>query len=106
MTPDAAAALRARLLALRADTLRQLDDADVISPGFLALMAGIHAALDALDAMPVDAEPADRAVLVDDGETIRLVSYTEARAVATVALSPRCAIGLAGELIAAAHRRL
>jgi hypothetical protein len=45
-----ATALQSRLLDLRADTLRQLAEADAIVPGYLHLIAGINAALVALDA--------------------------------------------------------
>jgi hypothetical protein len=51
-------------------------------------------------------KPAARAVVSDDGETIRLILYGEDGAVATVTLAPVRAIALAGELIEAALLRL
>jgi hypothetical protein len=70
--PDALAALRARLTALRDDVLRQLANGEALDGGLLHLLAGVGAALDALDGVPVDAQPVDRVVVVDDGETVRL----------------------------------
>jgi hypothetical protein len=49
---------------------------------------------------------AHRAVLQDDGRAIRLVLFYGAAALGIAALDPVSAIGLAGELLAAAHRRL
>jgi len=102
-----ASTLRDRLLGLRADVLGQLAAADRIEPGHLALLPGINAALTALDAVPVDAEPAARAIITDiPGESIAVALYGEDGKAASVELSPRRAIGLAGELIAAGLRRL
>ncbi len=100
------ASLRTRLLDLRVDVLRKLAEAEHLDGGLLALLGNIAAALAALDAPSPDAQPAERAVLVDDGETIRLVVYLGANRVAVVELSAARAVGLAGELIAAASRRL
>jgi hypothetical protein len=52
MSPDATAALRARLLALRDDALRQLAEADHLDGGLLALVGNVGAALAAIDAEP------------------------------------------------------
>ena len=58
--------LRPRLIALRRDVLVQLSEADELGGGMLALLAGINAALLAVDAevaAPLDdAAPAERAV--------------------------------------------
>ena len=104
--PDALAALRDRLLALRADLVRQLAASDALDAGLLTLVGHVGAALDALDAAPADAALAERAVVTDDGEAIRLASYTGAARVAVVELDAARAVRLAGELIAAAVRRL
>src|SRR5260221_11486436 len=80
-----------------------------VDGGTLALLADVQGALPAIDAAEADGrevEPAERAVVTDDGETIRLAAYRGNIAVAEVELSPRRAITLAGELIAAAARRL
>jgi hypothetical protein len=47
-----------------------------------------------------------RAVLADDGTAIRLTLHPEAGAATAVTLAPHRAIALAGELTAAALRRL
>jgi hypothetical protein len=106
VTVEALVALRDRLAALRDDVLRQLAEGDGIDGGMLALFGNTAAALDALDTMPAEVVSAERVVVADDGVTIKLVSYTEAGAVAAVALDPRRAVHLAGDLIAAASRRL
>jgi hypothetical protein len=55
----------------------------------------------------VEAEPATRAVVSDDGREIRLTLYGEAGVPAVaVVLDPARAIALAGELITAARPRL
>jgi len=57
MTPDSAAALRARLLALHRDALAQLAAAEVIDSGLLRLVADSSAVLAVLDQPTmVDAE--------------------------------------------------
>jgi hypothetical protein len=63
----------------------------------------------ALDATTPDGvmTPASWIVIVDDGETVRLVLYADAAGmVATVPLDPRRAVQLAAELTRAASRRL
>ena len=99
-------ALRDRLLALRDDVLRQLAKADHLDSGLLALLGNVGAALAALDAAPEDVEPAERAVVVDDGNSIALVVYRGAAAVASVTLSPQRAVGIAVDLGSAARRQL
>jgi hypothetical protein len=69
-------------------------------------VAGITAALDALSCMPIDAEPAARAVVSDDGEAIRLTLYGEGGSVAAVELDLVRAVALAGRLLKAAAPRL
>jgi hypothetical protein len=100
------AALRARLLAFRNDALRQLANGEALDGGLLHLLAGVGAALDALDDVSVDAQPADRLIVADDGETIRLDTYRGAERPASVEVSPLHALALAGALIAAAVQRL
>jgi hypothetical protein len=100
----ARATTRSRLLALRADVLRQLDEADALDGGLLRLLADANAAIATIDAQPSEGEPAARAVVSDDGIEIRLISYTQTGAAAMVVLDPRRAIALAGQLITAALR--
>jgi hypothetical protein len=104
--PDALAALRARLTALRDDVLRQLAEDEVLDGGMLALLGNTAAALDALDTMPAEVVSAERAVVADDGMRIKLVVYDGAAARGAVPLDSARAVNLAGALIAAAARRL
>jgi hypothetical protein len=99
------ATTRSRLLALRADVLRQLDQADALDGGLLRLLADANAAIDE-SRQPPEGEPAVRAVVSDDGIEIRLISYTQTGPAAMVVLDPRRAIALAGQLITAALRYL
>ena len=88
----------------------------LIDGGGLALLADVQGALAAIDAARPDChdvepierevEPAERVVVTDDGVTIRLSAYRGDTLAAEVELSPLRAITLAGELIAAAARRL
>ena len=75
-------------------------------PGHLPLIAGINAALDALDTMPGEGAAAARAAVSADSREIRLTLYSEAGAVATVALDPVRATALAGRLIGAVLGRM
>jgi len=88
---------------------RLLDDlGERIDGGSLAMLAGITAALAALDAgEPVDAEPAERAIVTyAPSLPITLALYAaDGRAVA-VELKPIRALTIANELIAAAVARL
>lgn len=51
-------------------------------------------------------QPPARAVVVDDGRSVRLIAYGGPEALATVELDPARALALAGDLIEAARRRL
>jgi hypothetical protein len=62
-------------------------------------IAAINAALGALDETPPEAEPASRAAVSHNGQTIRLTLFAETGAVAAAELEPVTAIGLASELI-------
>ena len=68
---DSVTARRNRLLALRADALQQLANADHLGAGLVTL-ANVEAVLAALDP---DLEPAARAIVSDDGSMIRLTVY-------------------------------
>jgi hypothetical protein len=104
---QASRGLRARLLALRSEALRQLADGDGVDAGMLALVAHAGVALDALDDVPADAEPAARAIVVDiPGEPVVLTLYSPDGRVAAVDLGPERAVSLASELIRAALPRL
>jgi hypothetical protein len=100
------ARLRDRLIELRDDALNRMLRRGTVEPGHLPLIAGIAAALNALDTMPVEAAAAARAVVSDDSRKIRLTLYSEAGAVATVALDPVRATALAGRLIEAVLGRM
>jgi hypothetical protein len=69
------------------------------------LLAGISAALVAIDGELVDAATAARAAVSDD-EQIRLTLYAEDHAVAAIEPEPARAVGLAGRLIEAAAPKL
>ena len=56
--------------------------------------------------MRMTAPAAERTVVSDDGREIRLTLYAGAETVAGMTLPPQRAVSLAGELIAAAARRL
>ncbi|MGH7099621.1 MAG: hypothetical protein ACREE4_18435 [Stellaceae bacterium] len=129
---DSAAALRDRLLAMRAELVETMVR-DGFSAGLGALLAQIAAALAALDNAPqslaervfADGEPTAgasnsanrqtslltaigtvRAVLADNGEAIRLTIYDGAAALGAAVLDPLRAVGLGAELIAAALLKL
>jgi Holliday junction resolvase len=72
----------------------------------LAPLASLSPANGPPQAEPSFLRPAERAVVADDGREIGLKLYSDSGAVATVALDPVRAIGIAGALIAAALRRL
>jgi hypothetical protein len=82
--------------------------------GTVALLTNVGSVIAACDAVALevpdtrqsDAMPGGRAVLADDGSVIRLALYSEAGTVTAANLSPRRAVALAGELIAAAAGKL
>jgi hypothetical protein len=98
--------LRERLTLLRDEALDRMLRLRTVEPGHLPLIAGIAAALNALDTMPVEAAAAARAVVSADSREIRLTLYSEVGAVATVALDPVRATALAGRLIEAVLGRM
>jgi hypothetical protein len=65
----------------------------------------IDAVLAVLDEEPTEWEPADRAVVSDDGQAIRAALYREDGKAASVELSPAAAVALAGKLLVAALPR-
>jgi hypothetical protein len=102
---------RARLLALRADLLRQLAEVDNLDGGQLALLGHVGAALAAIDAEPGErAEhgvPMSRAVVTDGpGLPITLTLYGEDGKAAAVELQPIPAVMLANRLLSAALPKL
>jgi hypothetical protein len=103
---DRRARLRERLMELRDYALGRMLRRCAVEPGHLPMIAGIAAALDALDTIPVEAEMAARAVVSDDGRETRLTLYAEAGAAAAIVLDPIRAVTLAGRLLAAALPRL
>jgi hypothetical protein len=102
----ARARLIEQLIELRDDALGRMLGRCAVEPGHLPLIAGINAALDALDRMLGETTSAGRSVVSDDGSTIRLTLYSEAGAVSTVALDPVRAVAPADRLIDAAGLRL
>ena len=101
--------LRARLVALRRSALDRLAEADRVDGGMLRLVADTGAALVALDeeaAAVLAPERDGRAVVLDDNATITLALFSSDRQSASTTLNPTAAIRLAGQLIAAAVRRL
>jgi hypothetical protein len=98
--------LRARLVHMRAELVEMLIRKGVPDGGMIALLGSVGAALEALDRAPVEAEPADRAVVSDDGYRTVLMLYRENGAAAAVELDPEHAVDLAGRLLAAASARL
>ena len=105
MTAPERAALLAALRGRRDDLLEALGR-DGLDHGFLRLLADTAAAIAVIGEHPVDAPPAERAVVADDGDEIRLCLYREAEPLSAVVLDPLAAIGLAERLIDAAQHRL
>ena len=93
--------VRERLLAMRHE-----EAVRILQRNPSSMTTTIDALLTALDENPNDAQPAARAVVADDGQEIRLTLYREEGAVASAALDPIHAIGLAGRLIEMALLRL
>ncbi|HEV2336089.1 MAG TPA: hypothetical protein VGS13_11365, partial [Stellaceae bacterium] len=62
--------------------------------------------LAALDAPEPEGAADVRAVLTDDGQSIRLTLYSKAERLAVAVLDPAAALALAGGLLDAAQRRL
>jgi hypothetical protein len=62
--------------------------------------------LAAVDSTPIEAVVAARAVVADDGETIRLMFYSEDGAACGLELEPAHAVRLTGRLLEAASGRL
>jgi hypothetical protein len=73
--------------------------------GQLQRIAAIDAALAANDEAPTEWEPASRAVVSDNDQTIRLTLYAKTGAVAAAELDPIRAITLAGRPIEGAGSR-
>jgi hypothetical protein len=93
--------VRERLLAMRHE-----EAVRILRRNPSAMTTAIDAMLAALDEIRNDAQPANRTVVADDGQEIRLTLYGEEGAVASAALDPIHAIGLAGRLIETALLRL
>jgi hypothetical protein len=86
--------------------MRDEELARMIRRGQLPRIAAIDAAIAALEERPTEWAPASRAVVRDDGQTIRMTLYAETGAVAAVELDPIRAVTRAGKLINAALPRL
>jgi hypothetical protein len=97
--------LRERLVEMRSGLLAGMDRQ--IEAGSLTLLAGINAALAALDVEAVvTGECAGRAVVSDTGSEIRLALYRDDGEAVAVVLDPVRALHLAERLIAAALPKL
>jgi hypothetical protein len=105
--PDLRAELRTKLVHMRAELIEMLVRKGVPDGGMLALLGSVGAALESIDRMPpVDAEPAARAVVSDDGIRTLLTLYREDGAAAAVELNPEHAVELARRLLEASSARL
>jgi hypothetical protein len=102
--PDLRAELRGRLVYMRAELVEMLVRKGV-DGGMVALLGSGGAALEAIDRMPVDADPAARAVVSDDGVRTVLTLYREDGAAAAVELEPEHAVELARRLLEASSAR-
>jgi hypothetical protein len=102
---DPRGALRSRLVKLEGELIEKLAREET-DGGFLVMLGRVGAALDALDRMPVEAEPAGRAVVSDDGTRIRLTRYSEAGSATTATLTLIHAIWLTTRLLDVATSRL
>jgi hypothetical protein len=94
---------RERLIDMRKALLADMDRQ--IEAGSLVLLAGIGAALAAIDGEAGAAERAGRAVVSDDGQ-IRPAVYRDDGEPVAVMIAPVRAVALAGELVAAALPKL
>jgi len=95
-------AARERLLAMRDEEF-----ARILKQNPSPALAVITELLAALDELPNDAQPASRAVVSDNGQTIRLTLYSDdAGAAAAVELDPIGAVAVATELLASALPKL
>ena len=79
---------------------------DPVEPCFTALIGGIDATLDGRDTALAGVAPTARAVPSDDSRELRPTLYAEGGPIAAAILLPHRAVTLAGELIAAARRRM
>jgi hypothetical protein len=104
--PDLRGELRTKLHHMRAELVEMLIRKGVPDGGMIALLGSVGAALEALDRAPVEAEPADRAVVSDDGYRTVLTLYRENGAAAAVELNPEHAVELARRLLEASSARL
>jgi hypothetical protein len=95
-----------RLIQMRGDALDRMIRRGAVEPGHLPLIAGINVALEELDSMPIEAHPAERAVVSDNGRAIRPTLYSKAGTIATVEFSPARSVVLAGRLLDAAGTKL
>jgi hypothetical protein len=97
--------LRQKLVEMRDDLIARMQRRGAVEPGHLPLIAGVNAALTALD-RGAETENAAPAIVDARGEAIRLVLFREGAAIAAAELAATTAIALAGELLGAAGIRL
>jgi hypothetical protein len=84
---------------MRAELAEMLVRKGVPDGGMIALLGSVGAALEAIDRTPVEAEPAARAVVSDDGNRTVLTLYREDGAATAVELNPEYAVELARRLL-------
>jgi hypothetical protein len=99
--PNPLDAAKERLVEMRDEEIARM-----FRRGQLPQIAAINAVLAVLDEAPIEAKPASRAVVSDDGRETRLTLYAEEGAVASVVIDPIRGVTLAGELISAALPKL
>jgi hypothetical protein len=58
LRPEGPEDLGDRLATMRTELLLELAASDILSPGFLALLANVTTAIEAVEQMPVEAKPA------------------------------------------------
>jgi hypothetical protein len=97
--------LRQKLIEMRAELLSRMQRRGAVEPAHLPLVAGVAAALEALD-RAARTEAAAPVAVDASGAVIRLVLLRDGGAVAAAPLSPVAAIRLAGELLDEAGLRL
>ena len=105
LTPANLANLRPRVSLLQGDLMARLADDSSLDLNFLNALAACTATLALLGmVIPDSTLPAERAVVADDGEEIRVAVYTADGSGMAAPISARRAIRLAADLLEAAMR--
>ncbi|WP_431855312.1 hypothetical protein [Azospirillum sp.] len=107
--PAVVADLRRRLEEERSAIIGEIALGDHLAPGFLRILADVQTGIDAIDADRIDQpDPTQARLRVRDvdGEPLALGIFAQNGDATAVELSPLRALNLAGDLIAAARRRM